>query len=77
MSCLCGDVCCSSCGPAQGNWRCPICGIWVSEVCVHVGKNGKVKVVYRKQAEAQARAEAEAEAKQIAEDQLLSEQPWD
>ena len=26
--CLCGDLYCSSCGPAQGNLRCPYCGAW-------------------------------------------------
>ncbi len=33
MSCLCGDLCCSSCGPAQGNSRCPACRAWSSEGC--------------------------------------------
>lgn len=26
--CLCGDIYCSSCGPAQGNFQCHICGKW-------------------------------------------------
>ena len=26
--CLCGDPYCSSCGPAQGNYKCPVCGKW-------------------------------------------------
>jgi hypothetical protein len=26
--CMCGDPYCGSCGPAQGNYRCPNCGIW-------------------------------------------------
>lgn len=25
---MCGDPYCGSCGPAQGNNRCPICGRW-------------------------------------------------
>lgn len=29
--CLCGDECCSSCGPLQGNFQCPICRKWTSE----------------------------------------------
>lgn len=29
--CLCGDYCCSSCGPAQGNRRCSHCLAWASE----------------------------------------------
>lgn len=28
MYCLCGDPYCPSCGPAQGNYCCPICGRW-------------------------------------------------
>lgn len=26
--CMCGDLYCHSCGPAQGNFRCPACGRW-------------------------------------------------
>ncbi len=26
--CMCGDLCCSSCGPAQGNHKCSNCGNW-------------------------------------------------
>lgn len=29
--CMCGDLCCRSCGPAQGNTRCPVCGVWASD----------------------------------------------
>ena len=29
--CMCADICCPSCGPAQGNVRCPICGEWESD----------------------------------------------
>ena len=25
--CLCGDTACPSCGPAQGYYRCPVCGL--------------------------------------------------
>ncbi len=31
MSCDCGDTYCQSCGPAQGNYRCEICGKWSDE----------------------------------------------
>lgn len=34
--CMCGDLQCPSCGPAQGNWKCPLCGTWVDEGCVHM-----------------------------------------
>lgn len=33
--CLCGDTHCSSCGPAQGNWKCPVCGTWADDGCDH------------------------------------------
>ena len=26
--CMCGDPFCSSCGPAQGNYKCSNCGKW-------------------------------------------------
>ena len=29
--CLCGDICCPYCGPAQGNVRCEVCGRWASD----------------------------------------------
>lgn len=29
--CLCGDIYCTSCGPAQGNYRCSVCGVWQSD----------------------------------------------
>jgi len=33
--CMCGDTHCSSCGPAQGNWQCPICRAWADDGCEH------------------------------------------
>ncbi len=29
--CMCGDIYCYSCGPAQGNYRCPVCGKWTAD----------------------------------------------
>ena len=29
--CLCGDPYCPSCGPAQGNYKCPNCGTWSAD----------------------------------------------
>jgi len=64
MPCMCGDYCCWSCGPAQGNWKCPICGEWASEGCKHIGvRSQKLLKRYEKQAERIAKAEAEAEEK--------------
>ena len=31
MPCMCGDLHCPSCGPAQGNSQCPWCGAWESD----------------------------------------------
>ena len=38
--CLCGDTHCPSCGPAQGNWRCPICRAWADDGCEHLTEDG-------------------------------------
>jgi hypothetical protein len=38
---MCGDYCCPSCGPAQGNWRCIICNAWASDACEHVSEEGE------------------------------------
>lgn len=29
--CMCGDTRCSSCGPAQGNYKCSFCGKWAED----------------------------------------------
>lgn len=29
--CMCGDTHCSSCGPAQGNYKCQVCGKWADD----------------------------------------------
>ena len=31
--CMCGDTQCPSCGPAQGNSRCPACRTWADDGC--------------------------------------------
>lgn len=31
MACMCGDIYCNSCGPAQGNYKCRQCGKWSDE----------------------------------------------
>lgn len=63
MSCLCGDYCCPSCGPAQGNWRCPLCRAWASEGCPHITEDGQaLRPEFEAEAEAKAAAEAAYEA---------------
>ena len=31
MACMCGDTYCWSCGPAQGNAKCSVCGKWEAD----------------------------------------------
>jgi len=38
MACMCGDTYCWSCGPAQGNSKCNICGKWGSAECEAKGR---------------------------------------
>jgi len=59
---MCGDICCHSCGPAQGNWKCPICREWASEGCIHIDDNGNdIRPEYLAEAKQIAAAEAEAD----------------
>ena len=51
MSCMCGDTHCSSCGPAQGNWKCPICGSWADDGCEHFDEeSGLLKPEFNEEA---------------------------
>lgn len=62
MACMCGDTHCSSCGPAQGNWKCPICGSWADDGCDHIdGQRGKLKTEFEQQAEEKWLQEKQAE----------------
>jgi len=75
---MCGDLCCATCGPAQGNWTCPICGEWASEGCEHLNARGDgIKPAFQEQArriveaeywnETQAAEDWEQECKEIEE----------
>ena len=57
MACMCGDTHCSSCGPAQGNSRCPICNAWLDDCCPHFGEDGQLLPEF--EAEAAAREETQ------------------
>lgn len=48
--CMCGDTQCPSCGPAQGNWRCPICRTWADDGCEHIGEDGNLLDEYEPEA---------------------------
>lgn len=62
MACMCGDTHCSSCGPAQGNWRCPICRAWADDGCEHIDESGEgLKEQFIDQAQTILKAQAEAE----------------
>jgi len=68
MACMCGDYCCGSCGPAQGNWHCPICNEWASEGCEHIDEDtGELKPVHHALAAELGRQEAEGETALVAE----------
>ncbi len=60
MPCMCGDICCPSCGPAQGNSRCLVCRAWASEGCADPEDCAKKMpaVVAAKEASDDARAAA-------------------
>lgn len=78
--CLCGDTHCPSCGPAQGNWRCPICRAWADDCCEHMADDGSgIRPEFQAHADEIARQEAEADAK-LAQDYLdeerLAEEYW-
>ena len=78
--CLCGDTHCSSCGPAQGNWRCPICLAWADDCCDHISEEtGDLKPEFHAEAEEKARQEALADeemVKQLEDEERLAEEYW-
>lgn len=76
MACMCGDFCCNSCGPAQGNHRCPICHVWASEGCAHLEENGSLKSEFAAEADRRALAEAEYE-REFERAQAEYESAWD
>ena len=66
MPCMCGDLYCWSCGPAQGNYKCPNCRAWTGDG----GCEDPVACMEAIDASAQAEAEAEkADAKEEADAQ--------
>ena len=57
---MCGDLYCSSCGPAQGNGKCPACGRWTADGgCVDPAACQKVND-----------AEADSYAREMADDEV-------
>lgn len=66
MACLCGDIQCPSCGPAQGNFRC-FCGEWFDNGCEHLDEDGTVKPEF------EAEAAAYAERERLSEEQLVKD----
>src|SRR5262245_16973531 len=49
MPCMCGDLYCPSCGPAQGNTRCGGCGEWFQDHAVDHGIDTLYHVVFKDQ----------------------------
>jgi len=60
MPCMCGDTHCPSCGPAQGNTRCVICGAWADDGCEHFDE---VTGLFKPEFEEEAKRIVEAENK--------------
>jgi len=58
---MCGDLCCSSCGPAQGNFRCVLCGTWASEGCEHYDEDGNERPEFKEAFAAALAAERKAD----------------
>ena len=62
MACMCGDSQCWSCGPAQGNFRCPICHVWADTGCEHLDEDsGQIKPEFQAAAEQKIEQEREYE----------------
>lgn len=66
MPCMCGDTCCWSCGPAQGNSRCPICGAWASDDDAHFDEDGELRPEFEAEAQRIAAADVLAEREEFA-----------
>lgn len=64
--CMCGDIRCNSCGPAQGNSHCLQCGMWADEGgCAEPEKCAALEVAY-----------VEAMAKEYEEMDKLGDEYW-
>jgi hypothetical protein len=62
MVCMCGDTHCSSCGPAHGNSKCPICRAWADDGCEHFyEETGELKAEFQQEAERMYAAELAAD----------------
>ncbi len=79
MACMCGDTCCPSCGPAQGNFQCPLCRAWGDECDHYDEETGEMKPEFHAEA---ALRDAEEDARygqlahQLEEEARLAERYW-
>ena len=74
MACMCGDTHCRSCGPAQGNNRCSVCGN-----CDDDGGCSNPVICAAKEVEQQKMEDAIAQSivdEQDEADRLISELPY-
>lgn len=80
MPCMCGDFCCPSCGPAQGNSKCILCGKWASDGCEHFDEDsGDYKPEFRGAVDAALKAENEMWEKlnrELEEEYKLADEYW-
>jgi hypothetical protein len=79
MPCMCGDLYCYSCGPAQGNFQCGHCGKWSLDINLGWIKRQWYKLTGRLECGCvikKIRAEEEQLAKELEEAERLSEEYW-
>jgi hypothetical protein len=81
--CTCGDTCCPSCGPAQGNYFCAACGQWSSDDCLEPKRCADILEYDREwalqqaaQADAEAADQAAAEVPQWRDWEDFGDLPW-
>ena len=77
--CMCGDTQCPSCGPAQGNSRCPVCRAWLDDGCEHIAEDGTIVPEFQAAvdaAEAAERASEHAYALDLEHEAYLADLHW-
>lgn len=73
---MCGDTQCPSCGPAQGNWRCPICRVWADSGCEHLDEYGALHPEFEKRALEITEEEMRAEEEMARIERQLASEYW-
>lgn len=74
MPCMCGDLQCPSCGPAQGNFKCPVCGAWADDCCEHFVEDADHNLIENPAFAAEFKAAAERERQEAEAEALMYEE---